>query len=71
MLPRSDTDRTLAARLQELESATLQRRFSEQGQFLYLPEFLPASITAQLVAAVEAVGSAVNRNYLPRHKQGG
>jgi len=69
--PRSDTDRTLAARLQQLESATLQRRFSEQGQFLYLPEFLPASITAQLVAAVEAVGSAVNRNYLPRHKQGG
>jgi len=49
----------------------LQQRFSEQGQFLYLPEFLPASITAQLVAAVEAVGSAVNRNYLPRHKQGG
>lgn len=70
-LPCSDTDRTLAARLQELESATLQQRFSEQGQFLYLPDFLPASITARLVAAVEAVGSAVHRNYLPRHKQGG
>ena len=71
MLPRSDTDRTLAARLQELEAAPLQREFSQQGAFLYLPQFLPAAITARLVAAVEAVASAVNRNYLPRHKQGG
>jgi alkylated DNA repair dioxygenase AlkB len=43
----------------------------EQGAFLYLPEFLPAEVTAQLVAAVAAVEEAVNRNYLPGHKQGG
>jgi len=61
----------MAARLRELELAPLQRTFAQQGAFLYLPEFLPAAITARLVAAVEAVGSAVNRNYLPRHKQGG
>ena len=68
---RSDIDRTIAARLGELEVAPLQRKFAQQGAFLYLPEYLPAVITAQLVAAAAAVTTAVNRNYLPWHKQGG
>jgi len=38
---------------------------------LYLPQFLAPDVTAQLVAAVEAVEPSVNRNYLPGHKQGG
>jgi hypothetical protein len=42
-----------------------------QGSFLYLPEFLSPEVTAQLVAAVDAVEPQVNRNYLPGHKQGG
>jgi alkylated DNA repair dioxygenase AlkB len=67
----SDIDRTMAARLRELEVAPLQNKFAQQGAFLYLPEYLPAAITAQLVAAAGAVASAVNRNYLPWHKQGG
>jgi len=49
----------------------LRRQFVEQGAFLYLSDFLPPEITAQLVAAVTAVNGAVNRNYLPGHKQGG
>jgi hypothetical protein len=49
----------------------LRRQFVEQGAFVYLSDFLPAEITAQLVAAVAAVNGAVNRNYLPGHKQGG
>jgi hypothetical protein len=43
----------------------------DQGAFLYLSDFLPAEMTAQLVAAVSAVHEQVNRNYLPGHKQGG
>ena len=43
----------------------------EQGAFLYLSDFLPPEATEQLVAAVAAVRAAVNRNYLPGHKQGG
>ena len=69
--PQSDIDRTMAARLRQLEVVPLQRKFAQQGAFLHLPEFLPAAITAQLSAAVAAVASAVNRNYLPWHKQGG
>jgi len=49
----------------------LRQQFVEQGDFLYLSEFLPAEATAQLVAAVAAVTPVVNRNYLPGHKQGG
>lgn len=43
----------------------------EQGSFLFLPQFLAPEATAQLAAAVTAVESSVNRNYLPGHKQGG
>ena len=67
----SDIDRTMEARLGAFEVAPLQRKFAQQGAFLYLPEYLPAGITAQLVAAASAVSGAVNRNYLPWHKQGG
>jgi len=63
-------DRTMAARLRELEVASLQRKFAQQGAFLFLSEFLPPAITAQLSAAVGAVASAVNRN-CPIHCAGG
>lgn len=49
----------------------LRRAFVQQGSFLFLPEFLPPEVTARLASAVEAVQTAVNRNYLPGHKQGG
>lgn len=61
----------LGARLQGLELPGLRREFRAQGAFLYLPQFLPEPLTAQLIAAVAAVAPAVNRNYLPGHKQGG
>ena len=38
---------------------------------MYLSDFLAPQVTAQLVAAVAAVEPAINRNYLPGHKQGG
>jgi hypothetical protein len=64
-------DRALAARLQGLDAWALQRRYRDQGSFLYLPEFLSPEVTARLIAAVSAVEGHVNRNYLPGHKQGG
>jgi hypothetical protein len=38
---------------------------------VYVPDFLSPEVTAQLIAAVDAVEPQVNRNYLPGHKQGG
>jgi hypothetical protein len=64
-------DAAMSARLDDLPAQSLRREFLEQGKFLYLKEFLTPEITAQLIAAVAAVTSSVNRNYLPGHKQGG
>jgi hypothetical protein len=62
---------SLPARLAALDIRHLRSCYSMQGCFLSVDEFLPPSITAQLVAAVAAVEPSVNRNYLPGHKQGG
>jgi hypothetical protein len=62
---------TVSSRLQSFATPALRGEFVEQGAFLYLPDFLSAGITAQLAAAVAAVTTSVNRNYLPGHKQGG
>jgi hypothetical protein len=61
----------LGAALQAFDKDALRREFTRQGAFLYLKDFLPAPLTEMLVAAVAAVQPAVNRNYLPGHKQGG
>jgi hypothetical protein len=61
----------LVARLESLDMPALRREYAQQGGFLYIDDFLPAAITAQLIEAVAAVDGSVNRNYLPGHKQGG
>jgi hypothetical protein len=61
----------MEARIRGLDEASLRADFVRQGSFLYITDFLPAEVTARLVAGVTAVEGAVNRNYLPGHKQGG
>jgi hypothetical protein len=61
----------MSGRVAGFDMAALQAEFARQGSFLFIPEFLPAEVTAQLVAATEAVEPSINRNYLPGHKQGG
>jgi hypothetical protein len=61
----------LVSRLDSLELPRLRREYAAQGSFLYIEDFLPRELTAQLIAAVAAVTGAVNRNFLPGHKQGG
>jgi alkylated DNA repair dioxygenase AlkB len=62
---------TMAARLARTEFAALRREYVAQGAFLYIEDFLPPDVTRQLIAAVAAVQTSINRNYLPGHKQGG
>ena len=57
--------------LASLPNPVPAQAFREQGAFLYLDEFLPAEVTAKLIAGVNAVRASVNRNYIPGHKQGG
>jgi alkylated DNA repair dioxygenase AlkB len=66
-----DADQAMKSRLRDLDTEALHGEFAAQGAFLHVPDFLAPEITAQLIAAVEAVKTSVNRNYLPGHKQGG
>jgi alkylated DNA repair dioxygenase AlkB len=66
-----EIDATLNARLRELKAGPLRESFDKQGSFLYLEDFLPRDYTERLIEAVHTVMPAVNRNYLPGHKQGG
>jgi hypothetical protein len=61
----------MEARISKLDPQSLRGEFVRQGAFLYLSDFLAPEVTAELVAAVTAVEPAINRNYLPGHKQGG
>jgi hypothetical protein len=64
-------DEVMASRLRRADIESLRREYQAQGAFVYIEDFLPPEITAKLIAAVSAVQSSVNRNYLPGHKQGG
>jgi len=64
-------DPALLSRLDSLDLQSLRGEYAAQGSFLYVDDFLPAELTAQLIAAVSAVEGSINRNYLPGHKQGG
>jgi hypothetical protein len=61
----------MEARISKLDTRPLRDEFVRQGAFLYLADFLEPEVTARLVAAVAALEPAINRNYLPGHKQGG
>jgi len=56
---------------EDLDAQALRREFVDQGSFVWIRNFLEPGAVAQLSAAVAAVSPAVNRNYLPGHKQGG
>jgi hypothetical protein len=66
-----NADQAMVARLENFDTEPMRREFVAQGAFLYVQDFLAPGMTAQLVAAVNAVTASVNRNYLPGHKQGG
>lgn len=64
-------DGVLGTAIRGLDRQRLRGQFVEQGAFLYLDRFLPTDVTAQLARSARALEPAVNRNYLPGHKQGG
>jgi hypothetical protein len=67
----SSIERVLGAAIHHLDRQRLREQFVEQGAFLYLDAFLPGGVTARLADLARALVPAVNRNYLPGHKQGG
>ncbi|HJT80724.1 MAG TPA: 2OG-Fe(II) oxygenase [Chthoniobacterales bacterium] len=53
------------------DEATLRREYSEQDEFVVIPDFLPASVLEQWEAHLPAILPQIHRNYLPGHKKGG
>ena len=64
-------DRALLTHLQGFDTQSLRREFVGQGAFVTVDDFLPAEITARLIAAVDAIKPLAHRNYVPGHKRGG
>jgi len=64
-------DHVVSETVRALDRERLRAQFVEQGAFLYLDTFLPADVTARLAESARSLAPAVNRNYLPGHKQGG
>lgn len=55
-----------------LDFEEVHRRYWEQNEFLYLPEFLPRAMVEELlVPQAQSVKADLNRNYIPGHKKGG
>jgi hypothetical protein len=62
---------TVAHALERVDVDALRRTYWDQGEFVYLERWLPAPLVERMVAEVERVRPAINRNYIPRHKKGG
>jgi hypothetical protein len=61
----------VATALQSVDVAAVRRTYWAQNEFVYLERWLPPPLVAQMVAEVERVRPAINRNFIPRHKKGG
>ena len=61
----------VADALARVDLDALRRTYRDQSEFVYLERWLPAPLVARMVAEVERVRPAINRNYIPRHKKGG
>jgi phosphatidylglycerophosphate synthase len=69
--PDTEADRLMASQLRGFDIERLRQQFEAQGAFLSVSGFAPTPITEHLVRAVADVQPAINRNYIPGHKQGG
>jgi hypothetical protein len=62
---------TVARALATVDVAEVRERYRDQDEFVYLERWLPSSLVDRMLAEVERVRPAINRNYIPRHKKGG
>jgi hypothetical protein len=61
----------VASALAGIDVEQVRRTYWEQGEFVYLDRWLPGPLVDRMVAEVEQARSAINRNFIPRHKKGG
>ena len=47
------------------------REYAAQGEFLFVPDFLPPERLQTILASLPGLRGAVHRNFIPKHKKGG
>jgi hypothetical protein len=62
---------SVAHALAGVDIAEIHRTYREHNEFVHLDRWLPAALVDRMVAEVERVRPAINRNFIPRHKTGG
>jgi hypothetical protein len=62
---------TVRGALAGLDVEAVRRSYWDQNEFVYLERWLPAELIDRMLAEVQQVRPAINRNYIPRHKKGG
>ena len=62
---------TVARALATLDVERVRREYGAQNEFVCLERWLPAPLVERMLAEVERVRPAINRNFIPRHKKGG
>jgi hypothetical protein len=67
---RNDDDRSVASKIAAVDGKSAGADFRRQGAFVSLDDFLPATVTANLIDEARALMGDANRNYLPGHKKG-
>ena len=53
------------------DEANFRRQYSDQDEFVVIPNFLPQAVLEQWEAQLPVILPQVHRNYLPGHKKGG
>jgi hypothetical protein len=66
-----ETGTAMTSRLSSLDTPGLAKQFADQDAFIYLEDFLPPNVTAQIAKHARQLLDDVSRSYLPGHKQGG
>lgn len=54
-----------------IQSSDFKSAYNAQGEFVFVPDFLPENTLASIQARLPALRDAVNRNFIPKHKKGG
>jgi hypothetical protein len=61
----------IARTLGAVDLDAVRAAYRAQNEFVYLERLFPPSVIGPMVEEVARVRSAINRNYIPRHKKGG
>ena len=70
-LSKTKIENEMASHISRFDGQNLRYDFLKKDEFIRIPDFLPESITNQLLEILPKVEPYVHRSYLPRHKSGG